>query len=520
VVLAGSPRPRPHPSANVRRVDRAELALLALLAALALAPLAGLLLRVALKGGHFAGGDGLLVLDQLQYLNWLRQASEHVLVGNLYDLAPGPRSFLHPGVVVSGALHALGLGIAPAYLVWKPVAVLALWAGAVAWCHRLLEPGGGRLAAIALALFFASPVAALVTWTGLGGEGVKLDFDFLGGELTAGNFLWGYSFTAIAVGLVPLGLLAHERGRTGWAAAAGLFAAWLQPWQGATFLLTLLAAEIVLWRRRDRRPALGRIAVEAGVTAVPLVYYLALSHLDAAWRLADQANDFGAWPWWVTVIGMAPLAVPAALGLARAPDDFAGWALRLWPLAGLFVFVAPVGTFPAHAFQGLALPVGVLAVLGVGRRLRPALAGALIALLIVPGTLYRVDQFRSAVKAGRQPFFLEDGEYEALRWLDRAPQSGGVLAPVYTGLLIPAWTGRESWVGAGSWTPRFESRVQAAERLFSARMGRAEAEALVRRSGARFVMSDCHGRADAAPLLARIADPPRRFGCAAVWRVR
>ena len=29
--------------------------------------------------------------------------------GNLYDLAPGPRSFVHPGVLISGLLHALGL---------------------------------------------------------------------------------------------------------------------------------------------------------------------------------------------------------------------------------------------------------------------------------------------------------------------------------------------------------------------------------------------------------------------------
>jgi hypothetical protein len=520
VVLTGSPRPGPRPSANVRRAGRAELALLAALAGLAVAPLAGLLLRVALRGGHFTGGDGLLVLDQLQYLNWLRQASEHVLVGNLYDLAPGPRSFLHPGVAISGALHALGLGIAAAYLVWKPVAVLALWAGVVAWCHRLLQPGGGRLAAIALALFFASPVAALVGWTGLGGEGVKLDFDFLGGELTSGNFLWGYSFTAIAVGLVPLGLLAHERARTGWAAAAGLVAAWLQPWQGATFLLTLLATEAVLWRRRGRSPALGRLAVVACAAVAPLVYYLALSHLDAAWRLAARANDLGAWPWWVTVIGLAPLAVPAAFGVTRAPDDFAGWALRLWPLAALFVFVAPVGTFPAHAFQGLTLPLAVLAVLGVGHAVRGVAAWALIALLVVPGTLYRVDQIRSAVNVGRQPFFLEDGEYDALRWLDRAPQAGGVLAPIYTGLLVPAWTGRETWVGAGSWTPDFDARVQRAERLFSGRAGRAEAEAVVRGSGARFVMSDCHGRADIERLLAGVTGPPRRFGCATVWQVR
>jgi hypothetical protein len=500
--------------------DGVEVALLVALLAVAFAPLAGLLLRVAARGGHLSGGDGFLVLDQLQYLGWIRQASEHVLVGDLYDLAPGPRSFLHPGVAISGALHALGLGLIASYAVWKVVGVVALWAGAIAWCRRLIEDRGPRLVAIGLALFFASPVAALVGWGGLGGERVKYHFDFLGGELTTNNFLWGYPFTAIAVGLVPLGLLAHERGRAGWAAAAGLLAAWLQPWQGATFLLTLLGAEAVVRRRSGRRPPPARLAVVAAATGAPLVYYLLLSHLDAAWELAGRANDFGAWPWWVTVLGMAPLALPAALGIARAPDDLAGWALRLWPLAALLVFVLPFGTFPAHAFQGVTLPLVVLAVLGLQGRLRPAWVAAAIALLVLPGTLYRVDQLRAAVNAGRQPFFLEDAEYAALRWLEAAPPPGGVLAPIYTGLLIPAWTGRETWVGAGSWTPDFDERVQRAERLFSGDMSQAEAEALVRESGARFLMSDCHGRANVERLLSRVTRPPRRFGCATVWEVR
>jgi hypothetical protein len=43
---------------------------------------------------------------------------------------------------------------------------------------------------------------------------------------------------------------------------------------------------------------------------------------------------------------------------------------------------------------------------------------------------------------------------------------------------------------------------------------------VVRQSGARFLLSDCHGRADIAPLVAGVTDPPRRFGCATVYRVR
>ncbi len=206
--------------------------------------------------------------------------------------------------------------------------------------------------------------------------------------------------------------------------------------------------------------------------------------------------------------------------MGRAPDDVAGWALRLWPVAALVVFVSPAGTFPAHAFQGLALPLAVLAVLGLGDRMGRAATVAALVLLVVPGTLYRVDELRAAVNAGRQPFFLTDGEHAALRWLDTTPVRGGVLAPLYTGLLVPAWTRRETWVGAGSWTPGFDARTQAAERLFSGRMSRAAAEALVRRSGARFVLSDCHGRADVRALLGRVPAPPRRFGCATVWEVR
>ena len=85
---------------------------------------------------------------------------------------------------------------------------------------------------------------------------------------------------------------------------------------------------------------------------------------------------------------------------------------------------------------------------------------------------------------------------------------------------MPAWTQRETWVGAGSWTPHFDARLQQAEQLFSGRLGRAEAEALVRRSGARFLLSDCHGRADIGALLARVTVRERRFGCATVWEVR
>ena len=79
-------------------LDRIELAALAALAGLSLLVLAALLT----KGRALTGADGLLASDQLQYFTWIRQAGEHWLIGNEYDLAPGQPRLPPPGFLLSG----------------------------------------------------------------------------------------------------------------------------------------------------------------------------------------------------------------------------------------------------------------------------------------------------------------------------------------------------------------------------------------------------------------------------------
>jgi hypothetical protein len=509
-----------------RRLSAGELCVLAALAAMALAVLAALIVRVWVRGGVVTGADGFLVADPMQYLDWARQSGEHWLIGNRYDLAPGSRDFLHPGLFVSGLLYRLGAGPALAYLLWKPVAVGVLFTGALLFVRRVLERRDDRLLALVLALFACSPVAAIVGWGGLGDEGDKLAIDFVTGELWTGSYLWGYLFTAIAVGLLPLALLAYERRRLVLAAAGGLLCAWLQPWQGVTYALVLVAAEAVAVRR-GRRPgaAVRDLAGPVAATAAPLVYYLLLSRLDASWELAGVVNDLPRWPWWVLLFGPLPLTLPAAFAYRLPAGDFAAVALRAWPIAGLVVYFQPFGTFPFHALQGLSIPLAALAVIALRdwlgeRPLRLVPVAATVLVLCAVGTAYRMSELADAIHLARQPFFLEGSERAALRHLDAVDEPGGVLAPVYSGIVVPAYTGRETWVGAGSWTPRQPERAQEAEDLFAGRLDDAAAAALVRRSGARFVYSDCHGRADIAEQLAAVAEAPRRFGCATVWRVR
>ena len=88
------------------------------------------------------------------------------------------------------------------------------------------------------------------------------------------------------------------------------------------------------------------------------------------------------------MLTLLPLAVPAALAYRLPARDWQEVAVRLWPFAALVVYLLPIGTFPYHSFQGLALPLSILAVQGVlsvWRRPRARVVVAALALMIVPG---------------------------------------------------------------------------------------------------------------------------------------
>jgi hypothetical protein len=522
------------PATAARRsgLDRFELAALVALAGLSLVVLAALLT----KGRALTGADGLLASDQLQYFTWIRQAGDHWLIGNEYDMAPDHRVFLHPGFLLSGLLHsATGVSVPLSYLLWKPAAVALLFWGALRYVRRLLPAGGPRRTALVLALFAVMPASAAVAWSGWGGKPRQFSFDFIAGELSSSHYLWGYLMTALAVALMPLVLLAVEdwrtarRARTLAAAAAGaLLVTWLQPWQGGTLVLVLLAAEALTWRRdRVRPPALVLVVPAAAI--LPAIYYAVLERSDAAWELAGRINAAGtqttwSWPWWAVALTLAPLALPAALAYRQPARSWQERAVRVWPLAALAVYLAPVGTFPYHAFQGMTIPLAVLAVQGVlsvRPQPRAAVVAACLVLMVVPGTIHRFESAVDSVRAAGDPYFVFGGENDALDALAADPRPGDVLAPPYGGHMIPYRTGREVYVGALSWTPDWERRVRETRALFEGSMPPADAQALVRRSGARFAFVDCRpGLRDLRPVLGPAIARVRSFGCATLYELR
>src|SRR6478672_10439273 len=129
-VQTGSPR---------RWLDWFELSVLIAFAAVSVYVLALDVGRVLFNGAVWTGTDGVYIVDQMQYLAWIKDASHHFLVSNLFVLHDTPADYFQPAVVISGGLTALGMSSWLALLLWKPVAVLAFFFGVRAYASHSLE---------------------------------------------------------------------------------------------------------------------------------------------------------------------------------------------------------------------------------------------------------------------------------------------------------------------------------------------------------------------------------------------
>ena len=74
-----------------RRIDPFELGLLAVFAIVSVWVLGLDLWQVIVNGRDWTGTDGVYLVDQMQYLAWIRDASHHLLASNLFVLRTSRR---------------------------------------------------------------------------------------------------------------------------------------------------------------------------------------------------------------------------------------------------------------------------------------------------------------------------------------------------------------------------------------------------------------------------------------------
>ena len=494
-----------------------------------------------LTGRTITGSDGLYAPDQLQYLAWIRQAGQHIVMGNGFDLLPDHRVFVHPGFLISGLAHRyLGFSLQVSYLaIWKPTAVLLLFFGFRAYSRRLLPDGWPTRSALIIALFAVMPWSALATALDASAQ-TRYTLDFISGEMWTGQTLLGYLMTGVAVGLLPIVLLGVERARgnsdRAWLVIACGFGAmavtWLQPWQGAELLIVVGGVEV--WRLwRDKVNLDLRLLWVLAAGTAPAAYYAWMGATDSTWKHYAEVNKAGAqplwsWPLWTVVLSLAPLAIPAIAAYRGKAKSWQSVAVRIWPFAVAIAYLQPFGSFPYHAVQGLTLPLAVLAVQGFTTR-RPSWApkprawwvATALALLIVPGTVHKLNLARENVHSGNFQYYIAPGELKALNWLQADPRQGGVLTDGYGGSLVPPFAGRESYIGQFSLTPDYDRRVRIAGPLLAGQLSPTETQAFVAGSGATFIFQQCdrNGRPlpDLSAKLGSQLESVEVFGCSRVY---
>jgi hypothetical protein len=505
-----------------RRLDRFELWVLFAFAAISMWVVALDVWRVVFDGGVWTGTDGVYIVDQMQYLAWIKDASKHVLASNLFVFRDTPADYFNPAVVVSGGLTALGMAPWLSLLLWKPVAVIAFFFAVRAFAHRLLSGLWPRRAALVLALFFGS-------FTNVYGS-----FSVLG-DLFPGFLTWGYVFSILGLAAMVWSLVAHQDSRSSerrlWLAGLlGGLASLLHPWNGELLIAMVVAAEFVMAvsRRYDRSHLKLTIATIGG-TAIPLVYYAILGKTDLSWKLAQVASKH-AFSFWSITIAITPLLVPAAVAYTRRPTTFLAAATRTWPLAAFAIFVlsgTSLGATPLHSFQGITIPLSVLAVeglqiIGWSRIQRPVLAGAVLVALFTIPTTYEELKIAHALAAPTRnnSNFIKSDERDALNYLENLKEPGSVMTRSYLGTYVPGKTGRRSYVGDCLWSePGCLNLTNHANKLFQGSMTSAAAQSFVLNSGARFVLADCQTTADLPKLLGPTIRSAHGFGCAAVYEV-
>jgi len=495
------------------------------------------------SGHELTGGENAVAADQLQYLSWIESASKGWTINSLWTLPPQTGSlFLHPGFLGSGLLHRAGVGIIASYEVWKPVSIVVVVASFAAYVRRLLPVGGARTAALALALFGLTPAGAIVGWNSLSsGQSLQSQIEFAAGAVFAPSWQWGYMMTALAVGLMVIGLLSAERVRTQqgsrrWLGAASLVAflcSWLQPWQGAELIGAVILCDLLLPRAGGRLRSVTQHLPMVVMGTVPLVYYRWLAGHEAAWKLAGTANNgIELWSVWVWLLVLG-IYLPALRAWLKSTNDWQQAALRVVPGLMLAQYAAIAvlgfGTFPFHAIQGLSLFLGILLVQAMREFRTPEwwsqnalLAAGLCALMCVPGTLHRLNLLRLEIHRSAQPFYLEPAERQVLDQLSKQAGGGGVLAPIKAALSVPGHTGHPVWVGEISWTPNFRDRVQVAENFFKQNLTSAEMRNLATTSGAQFIYSDCGHPAGnrIREALGPMIEHQYDYGCAELFRLR
>jgi hypothetical protein len=501
------------------------------------------------------------VADTAQYFSWLRDHRTDWLVSNRMTPEPNAPALFNLLWLLIGRLQAAtGWGTLALFHGVRVLAGAALLALLFLTCRRFTASRGERLLAFAVvALGSGLGWIWVVAKYALRLDGVPFPFDVYVAEPNTSFILAAFPHFAIATTLILsifLCYLAALRERRIWLVAAAALLALTLTLQHAYDLLIITlvpGGALALMLLRDRRVPwfAGLAALAIGLVALPPpLYFTWLTSRDPLWReVLDQFSNAGVFtpspPHLLILMG-----VPLILALASAVDTLARAVrerrlaallagasdadlfLVSWLVVGFLLLYVPTD-FQIHMLTAWQVPVGLIAVRWLHRRVmpavaaaRPRLARALPALLlaaVLPTSLYLISWRMLDLARHDAPYSIGRDEEAGLRWLGTTTtRDDVVLSSLALGQFVPVYADARTFLGHWAQTAHYYDKERAVAAFFDPRTSDAERLALVDRYGITYVMFSPEERALGPydPARSAMFEPAFSDGATVIYRVR
>jgi hypothetical protein len=262
----------------------------------------------------------------------------------------------------------------------------------------------------------------------------------------------------------------------GWLAAlATLILSMVNPFGVVVVVVVMAGWQVVTGWEALRRSAWGDFCrastfkrvlwtVAGGVPM--LAYQVWAIRTDPSLSGWDAQNLTPTPPWWDVLIAFSPALWLALVGWRSVNTTPPARLFVVWVVLGLFLIVVPFG-LQRRFMMGLYIPLAGLAATGLetlsqGKRSRARIGIVVLFILALPTNLIVILAGQSGARARDLLLYRTQAEALALRWLEtQTPPDALVLAAPDTGLIIPAFTGRQVIYGHPFETVQAEAEKQA-----------------------------------------------------------
>lgn len=476
--------PAPSPVQRARTVPVFALAFATVLAALSLIPY--LLAYLWTPAGHHFAGFFFIADDATTYLAKMRQGADGAwLWTDPYTSEPHGGVFLFGFYLLFGHLSALlHLPLIAGYHLARVSGAYALVIAADRLCRRLLEPALRRLAVALIVLGsglgFLVQAAGNPSILGVPLQALDLHLPELSGWysiLAIPHFTWA---TALIVAAF-LGLLSIEE------------APRLRPIALTSLALVALTAIHpqmipvlgVIWAGyRGLAFAWGRRLSWTSVAAqsLPFVATLPLLGYSAGILYRDPVIALWASQWRhqapdpiSLALSLAPLLLLSATATAvawRRRDRALALAMVWPPLVFLLLYLPNIANIQRRLLDALYVPLGILAAVGIHQITRRLAAGwarraraGLVAACCVSSLIVLAISLRFASGAFSEAY-VNDDAWQAMAWLSAHHEPGDrALSAPASGLLLPAWSGVQVYVGHYSETLAYFHKIRTVDQV-------------------------------------------------------